>query len=76
MFVLRRRSVRGAVPVLLRVCAAALVGCSPPKRVNSAVLLRDGRPTVVVHLCSGRDRLTGLDLYESGPQPSGSTGAE
>lgn len=73
MFAIRRhRSVRGAALALLLGCAAALVGCSPPKRLNSAVFLRDGEPTVVVHLCSGKDRLTGLSLRENDP----STGAE
>ena len=31
--------------------------------------LRDGKPTVVVHLCSSKDRLTGLSLREDGPEP-------
>jgi hypothetical protein len=71
MFAIRRhRSVRGAALVLLLACAAALVGCSPPKRLNSAVYLRDGKPTVVVHLCSSGDRLTGLDLVENGAEPA------
>jgi hypothetical protein len=65
---------RRAALALLLACAATLVGCSPPDRVNSAVLLRDGKPTVVVHLCSGRDRLTGLSLVENGAEPSGSAG--
>jgi hypothetical protein len=47
----------------------AVAGCSPPARVNSAVYLRDGKPTVVVHLCGSKDRLTGLRLQEEAPEP-------
>ena len=64
---------RGAALALLVGCATTLAGCSPPNRVNSAVYLRDGKPTVVVHLCSSKDQLTGLSLREDGPDPAPST---
>ena len=65
-----RRTLRGAALALLMVCATTLAGCSPPNRLNSAVYLRDGKPTVVVHLCSSKDRLTGLSLREDAPEPA------
>ena len=77
MFTIRRhenrsasRALRAAALALLVGCATTLAGCSPPKRVNSAVYLREGKPTVVVHLCSSEDRLTGLSLREDGPEPA------
>jgi hypothetical protein len=71
-----RRTLRAAALALLVGCAATLAGCSPPSRVNSAVYLRDGTPTVVVHLCSDEDRLTALRLQESRPEPSASAPTE
>jgi hypothetical protein len=64
----------GALALLLG-CTTVMAGCSPPSRTNSAVYLRDGRPTVVVHLCSSKDRLTELHLREDyhQPGPSGPT---
>jgi hypothetical protein len=69
-------TLRAAALALLVGCATTLAGCSPPDRVNSAVYLRDGKPTVVVHLCSDKDRLTGLNLRENRPEPAESGPAE
>jgi hypothetical protein len=67
-----RNALRWVALALLVGCATVLTGCSPPNRVNSAVYLRDGKPTVVVHLCSSKDRLTGLNLRETDAKPPGS----
>jgi hypothetical protein len=64
-----RKSLAAAL-VLLVGGTTVLAGCSPAGRTNSAVYLRDGKPTVVVHLCSSKDRLTGLNLREDYQQPS------
>jgi hypothetical protein len=64
------RGLRAAALAVLVGTATTVAGCSPPGRVNSAVYLRDGKPTVVVHLCSSEDRLTGLLLREDVPAPA------
>ena len=67
---LRRRTLRVAALALIVGSTTVVAGCSAPNRINSAVYLRDGKPTLVVNLCDKKDRVAAVTVRETLPEPA------
>jgi hypothetical protein len=65
----RSRTLRAAMLALIIGSTTVVAGCSAPNRLNSAVYLRDGKPTVVVNRCDKKDRVASVTVREDLPEP-------